>query len=71
MFFKELYLNFSKDDHCQGSVELILIIGGITVIILLVVALYKSYIFGLGDEINSGEVKALNESFSEISSKFD
>ena len=71
MLFRELYLNFSKDNRCQGSVELILIVGGIIVIILLVVALYKSYIFGLGDEINSGEVKALNESFSEISSKFD
>lgn len=71
MFFKELYLNFSKDNRCQGSVELILIVGGIIVIILLVVALYKSYIIELGDEINSGEVKALNGSFSEISSKFD
>lgn len=71
MLFRELYLNFSKDNRCQGSVELILIVGGIIVIILLVVALYKSYIIELGDEINSGEVKALNGSFSEISSKFD
>ena len=71
MLFRELYLNFSKDNRCQGSVELILIVGGIIVIILLVVALYKSYIIELGDEINSGEVEALNESFSEISSKFD
>jgi len=37
----------------------------------LVVALYKSYVIELGDEINSGEVEALNGSFSEISSKFD
>ena len=71
MLFRELYLNFSKDNRCQGSVELILIVGGIIVIILLVVALYKSYVIELGDEINSGEVKALNGSFSEISSKFD
>ena len=71
VFFKELYLNFSKDNHCQSSVELILIIGGIIVIVLLVVALYKSYVIELGDEINSGEVEALNDSFSEISSKFD
>ena len=71
MLFRELYLNFSKDNRCQGSVELILIVGGIIVIILLVVALYKSYIIELGDEINSGEVEALNDSFSEISSKFD
>ncbi len=71
MLFRELYLNFSKDNRCQGSVELILIVGGIIVIILLVVALYKSYIIELGDEINSGEVEALNGSFSEISSKFD
>ena len=60
MLFRELYLNFSKDNRCQGSVELILIVGGIIVIILLVVALYKSYVIELGDEINSGEVEALN-----------
>lgn len=71
MTIEDSYSNFSKDNRCQGSVELILIIGGIIVIILLLVALYKSYVIGLGDEINSGEVKALNESFSEISSKFD
>ena len=71
MLFRELYLNFSKDNRCQSSVELILIIGGIIVIVLLVVALYKSYVIELGDEINSGEVEALNDSFSEISSKFD
>ena len=71
MLFRELYLNFSKDNRCQGSVELILIVGGIIVIILLVVALYKSYVIELGDEINSGEVEALNGSFSEIFSKFD
>lgn len=58
MLFRELYLNFSKDNRCQGSVELILIVGGIIVIILLVVALYKSYVIELGDEINSGEVEA-------------
>lgn len=57
MLFRELYLNFSKDNRCQGSVELILIVGGIIVIILLVVALYKSYVIELGDEINSGEVE--------------
>ena len=48
MLFRELYLNFSKDNRCQGSVELILIVGGIIVIILLVVALYKSGRFHLG-----------------------
>ena len=71
MLFRELYLNFSKDNRCQGSVELILIVGGIIVIILLVVALYKSYVIELVDELNSGDVEALNGSFSEISSKFD
>ena len=71
MLFNGLYLNFSKDNRWQGSVELILIVGGIIVIILLVVALNKSYVIELGDEIISGDVEALNGSFSEISSKFD
>ena len=71
MLFRELYLNFSKDNRCQGSVELILIVGGIIVIILLVVSMYKSYLVDLGTEIDSNEINTLNSSFSDIASKFE
>lgn len=60
-----------KDNKGQGSVELILIIGGIIVIILLVVSMYKSYLVDLGTEIDSNEMNALNSSFNDIASKFE
>ena len=62
---------FIKDNKGQGSVELILIIGGIIVIILLVVSMYKSYLLDLGSEIDSNEINTLNSSFSDIASKFE
>ena len=60
-----------RDNKGQGSVELILIIGGIIVIILLVVSMYKSYLVDLGSEIDSNELNALNGSFGDIASKFE
>ena len=68
-------LNFSNglihDNRGQGAVELILIIGGIIVIILLVVSMYKSYLVDLGTEIDSNEMNNLNSSFKDIASKFE
>ena len=60
-----------QDNRGQGSVEMILIIGGIIVIILLVVSMYKSYLVDLGSEIDSNELNALNGSFGDIASKFE
>ena len=62
---------FIKDNKGQGAVELILIIGGIIVIILVVVSMYKSYLVDLGSEIDSNEINTLNSSFSDIASKFE
>ena len=61
---------FFQDNKGQGAVELILIIGGIIVIILLVVSMYKSYLLDLGSEIDSNEMNSLNSSFNDIASKF-
>ena len=63
--------SFIKDNKGQGAVELILIIGGIIVIILLVVSMYKSYLVDLGTEIDSNEMNNLNSSFNDITSKFE
>lgn len=67
--------NFKKycieDENAQGSVELILIIGGIVVIILLVISSYKSYLTALGNEIDSNEMNSLNSSFNDIASRFE
>ncbi len=63
--------SFMHDNRGQGAVELILIIGGIIVIILLVVSMYKSYLVDLGTEIDSNEINTLNSSFGDIASKFE
>ena len=63
--------SFINDNRGQGAVELILIIGGIIVIILLVVSMYKSYLVDFGSEIDSNEINTLNSSFSDIASKFE
>ena len=63
--------SFIQNNRGQGAVELILIIGGIIVIILLVVSMYKSYLVDLGSEIDSNEINNLNSSFSDIASKFE
>ena len=72
---KNTDLNFPNslihDNRGQGAVELILIIGGIIVIILLVVSMYKSYLVDLGTEIDSNEMNNLNSSFNDIASKFE
>ena len=72
---KKLDLNFPNsfinDNKGQGAVELILIIGGIIVIILLVVSMYKLYLIDLGTEIDSNEINNLNSSFGDIASKFE
>ena len=60
-----------QDNRGQGAVELILIIGGLIVIILLVVSMYKSYLVDLGTEIDSNEINTLNSSFNSISSRFE
>ena len=67
----DLKRNLIGDDKGQGSVELILIIGGIIVIILLVVSMYKSYLLDLGREIDSNELNTLNGSFNDIASRFE
>ena len=72
---KNMDLNFPNslihDNRGQGAVELILIIGGIIVIILLLVSMYKSYLVDLGTEIDSNEMNNLNSSFNDIASKFE
>ncbi len=60
-----------KENNAQGSVELILIIGGIIVIVLICMFVYKSYMGDLGNELKSNELDSLNQSFEELSSKFE
>lgn len=71
IYLKKDFNRLFKEDKAQGSVELILLIGGIIVIVLVCMFVYKSYMGGLGDELESNELESLNNSFGELSSKFE
>ena len=47
------------DNNAQASAELILLFGGIMVVVLLAVYMYKNYIRDLGGEIQSRETAEL------------
>ena len=58
------------DNNAQASAELILLFGGIMVVVLLAVYMYKNYIRDLGGEIQSQETAELNNKLEEISELF-
>jgi uncharacterized protein (UPF0333 family) len=58
------------DNNAQVSAELILLFGGIMVVVLLAVYMYKTYITDLGGEIQSKEVSEFKGKLNEISEIF-
>ncbi|WP_297981721.1 class III signal peptide-containing protein [uncultured Methanobrevibacter sp.] len=70
MVFKEIH-TFIFDDNGQGSVELLLILGGIIVIVLVCMSMYKNYLVDFTQELDSNEINSLNNSFNDIASKFE
>lgn len=58
------------DKSGQASAEFILLFGGIIVVVLLAVFMYKNYIHDLGGEIQSGEVTQFNHKLEELSELF-
>ena len=74
---KHLYLSFIKliigdmmDNNAQVSAELILLFGGIMVVVLLAIYMYKEYIKDLSGEIQSNEVNTFKTKLEEISEIF-
>ncbi len=74
---KNLYLSFFinnigdlMDNNAQASAELILLFGGIMVVVLLAIYIYKVYVMDLGGEIQSKEVNEFNAKLEEISEIF-
>ncbi len=59
------------DDSGQTSAEYILLFGGIMVVVLLVVYMYRNYVADLSGEIESGEVKEFNSRLQNISRLFE
>lgn len=58
------------DNNAQVSAELILLFGGIMVVVLLAVYMYKTYIADLSGEIQLNEVNEFKSKLSEISEIF-
>ena len=52
------------DNNAQVSAELILLFGGIMVVVLLAVYMYKTYIADLSGEIQSNEVNEFKSKLS-------
>ena len=58
------------DKSGQASAEFILLFGGIIVVVLLAVFMYRNYVNDLSGEIKSKEVSQFNEKLGEISDLF-
>ena len=58
------------DNNAQVSAELILLFGGIMVVVLLAIYMYKTYIADLSGEIQSKEVNHFKTKLNEISDIF-
>jgi uncharacterized protein (UPF0333 family) len=58
-------------DSGQASAEFILLFGGIIVVVLLAIFMYRNYINELGGEVKSNEVSELNGKINELSGFFN
>ena len=58
------------DESGQASAEFILLFGGLIVVVLLAVFMYRNYVNDLSGEIKSKEVSKFNEKLGEISDLF-
>ena len=67
----EIYYKILNDENAQGAAELLLLLGGVLVVVLILVSIYKSYVSDLSLEVSSNELNDLNNSFSDLASKFD
>lgn len=58
------------DNKGQSSAEFILLFGGIIVVVLLAIYMYKNYMSDLSGEISSKEVRELNVELGKIGNYF-
>lgn len=58
------------DDKGQASAELILIFGGIFVVVLLAIHMYKNYMSDLSGEIASREVNEFHNELNDLGKFF-
>lgn len=58
------------DNKGQASAEFILLFGGIMVVVLLAIHMYKKYVADLSGQINSKEVKQFNNELNALGKFF-
>lgn len=58
------------DNNGQASAEFILLFGGIIVVVLLAIYMYKNYMNDLSDEIASKEVREFNAELNALGKYF-
>lgn len=55
-----------EDESGQTSAELLLVIGGMIVIAIFMLLMYKNYVTGLGNEVNNTDAKDLSKKISDL-----
>ncbi len=56
-----------KEEAAQGAAEYLLLFGGVIVIAIVAAVLYKNYVNGAGNAINSTDVQNINSKLSDLS----
>ena len=64
---KIIEMGIVKDEAAQSSAEYVLILGGIIVIALVALIVYKNYVSGVGSSLNGGsEMNSINGNLTQI-----
>lgn len=64
---KIIEMGIVKDEAAQSSAEYVLILGGIIVIALVAIIVYKNYVSGVGSNITNGsEMNSVNGNLTQI-----
>ena len=64
---KIIEMGIVKDEAAQSSAEYVLILGGIIVIALVALIVYKNYVSGVGSNITNGsEMNSVNGNLTQI-----
>lgn len=64
---KIIEMGIVKDEAAQTSAEYVLILGGIIVIALVAIIVYKNYVSGVGSSLNGGsEMNSINGNLTQI-----
>jgi hypothetical protein len=59
-----------EDESGQTSAELLLVIGGMIVIAIFMLLMYKNYVTGLGNEVNNTDAKDLSNKINGLKNDF-